>query len=84
MTDEQLGLYVDRSNERLQRDFVDRVEAVRIGMVTAQDKKALRQWRTAASRMAPARRSGLGGAALEQAVMTLARTHPQYVAIGAD
>jgi len=56
------------------------VEAVRVGTVLAHDAKAARRWHSR-KRPGVSRPKGLTGMALEQAVMTLASTHPQYVVV---
>lgn len=67
----------------MRREFTEQVEAVRIGMVVAQDRKAFQRWRTSMARIAPQARPSLSGAALEAAVMSLSRSHPEYVVMGA-
>jgi len=57
------------------------VEAVRAGTIFAHDAKAHRRWQSATPSAQPKGR-GLTGQALEQAVMLLARTAPEYVVVG--
>lgn len=82
MTDEQLGVYLDRAADRLRREFIDRAEAVRVGTVAALDKKAAQRWRTIVASSTP-RKRGLVGQALETAVSALALRNPEYVVRGA-
>lgn len=83
LTDEQVGLYIAQGGERSRREFTEHVEAVRIGMVTAQDRRAAQRWRASLARLAPQSRPALSPAALEAAVMSFARRHPEYIAFGA-
>lgn len=60
------------------------VEAVRIGTVVAQDRKALQRWQSHRRRAAQPQgeaAAGLTGLALERVVMGLARSHPDLVAL---
>lgn len=51
------------------------VQAVRVGTIFARDQKAYNRWRSKPSR----RTASLSGAALERAVMDVARMFPQNV-----
>lgn len=90
MTSAQLVAYLDAAQDRLAVDadarFTEAVEAVRIGTIIAQDRKAYGRWRTRRRHPAAIAASdggGLSGKALESAVMGLARQHPEYVVMGA-
>jgi hypothetical protein len=76
-----LDASVDRVEERAESDFERAVTAVRVGYVTARDRKAARSWdRRSAKRHGAS--LGLSGAALESAIGALAATHPEYVVNG--
>lgn len=68
----------DRQSDRSAADFDSMVEAVRVGYIFARDQKQYNRWRGSRKRR---RQRGLTGAALESAVMGLARTHPEYVVV---
>ncbi len=76
-----LDSMVDRVEGRLSADFDSMVAAVRVGTVIARDKKAARRWDRDVARRT-GRKHGLAGAQLEQAIMGLAATHPEYVVVG--
>jgi hypothetical protein len=84
LTDEQLVAYLDAAAERMGIEadsrFTEAVEAVRIGYVIANDKRAYGSWR---SRRRPKHAQRvMSGQALEAAVMSLARRNPEYVTVG--
>lgn len=81
LTDELLLLYLEEASERITDAHESEVEAIRAGTILAYDAKAYRRWRSAVDRRHD-RRTGLTGAALEAAVMSLAGAHPEYVAYG--
>lgn len=64
--------------QRLEDRFVAQVEAVRAGMVTAQDRKALSRWQSRVASGAK-RKAGLSGADLESAVMRIGELFPGHV-----
>jgi hypothetical protein len=60
------------------------VEAVRIGYVIAQDKRANARWKAMKNRQTlDGKGGGLTGLALEGAVRSLAMTNPEYVVVEA-
>jgi hypothetical protein len=73
--------YLDAAQERVERDQDARmdaqVEAVRIGYLAARDKRIHQKWVNRRRRHDQQR--GLTGQALEHAIMSLARQHPEYV-----
>ena len=85
LTDELFILYldaaVDRLGDRAKARFETLVEAVRAGTIFGHDDRQYRKW-TGFRRAAATESHGLRGAALEQAVMALARAHPEYVVVG--
>lgn len=87
LTDEQLLLYLDaaqdRIDERHRSEFEGAVEAARLGAIFAEGKAGQRQYDRWKARLRNARGArGLTGQALEQVVMALARSHPEYVVMG--
>lgn len=82
MTDEQLVLYFDAAQDRLERtteaEFDRAVEAVRIGTVFAHDAREYTRWRNR-RRAASGKTRGLVGAELEAAVMRIAKLFPNQV-----
>lgn len=68
----------DRRGLRSGNDFESMVEAVRAGLIVAQDKKAYGKWKSARLQRGKPQR-GLTGAALEQAVMRVAAIFPENV-----
>lgn len=76
---------------RAHRDFSEAVEAVRIGTLIAQDRRALSKWRSHQARLAPRGApggavaapggGGLTGQALEQVVMALRVSNPDIVGV---
>lgn len=89
LTDEQLVLYLDAAQDRIDADvrneFESWVEAVRIGTFFGSGtKEGVRQyarWKTRARNARPGRK-GLTGAALESAVMRIAEQFPDQVVRG--
>lgn len=71
---------MDAAEEREAARWRERVEAVRLGMVVAHDRQAFDAWR-AEHPIAGQRSRGLTGAGLEQAVMALAVSRPEYVTL---
>lgn len=72
---------VARVEQRIEADFDAAVAAVRLGTVIAHDRKAATRWdRSVAKRHKTS--LGAAGAALENAVASLAATHPEYVVTG--
>jgi hypothetical protein len=55
------------------------VEAVRVGTITAHDRKAADKWRRAVERRATRKQRGLVGEALESAVRNVAAMFPENV-----
>ena len=81
---EQLVAYFDAAHERLDDAFNASVEAVRIGTITASDRRAAQHWAASMSRSRnpqPGATSGLTGASLERAVGLIARSRPNLVAL---
>lgn len=78
--------YLDAASDRLGRrrsgDFDALVEAVRVGTITAHDRKAADKWRRSVERRQAPKRRGLVGDALEAAVMGVAQMFPQNVIHG--
>lgn len=69
-------MYFDEANDRIDHEYRERIEQVRAGYILARDAKAYAKW----SRSAPkASKPGLVGAALEAAVMGIARLFPENV-----
>jgi hypothetical protein len=83
LTDELLVMYldeeVDRLRNRTQADFDSLVEAVRAGTIFAHNKKAHDKY--IASSAAKQKRPSLTGAALEAAVMNIAKMFPDNVTV---
>jgi hypothetical protein len=77
LTDELFVGYLDAATDRIRREFVERVDAARIARAP---DKAYRRWRQKADRHAP--KKSLSGAALESAVMNVARMFPKNVIHG--
>ena len=63
-------------------EFRTAVNAVRLGYVTARDRKAARTWDRRSAK-AEGKSAGLTGAALESAIGALRSIHPEYVVTGA-
>jgi len=83
LSDEQLLAYLDAAGDRRTRTardgFESRVEAARLGTVFASNAKAYGSWRRKQDRQSPERQPVLVGAALESAVMNIARQFPGHV-----
>jgi hypothetical protein len=77
LSGEQLIAYLDAAGERLDAAFQAQVEAVRVGTIVAFDKSSADKW----ARQTRRKGRGLEGAALEQAIMSLARVHPDIVEV---
>ena len=82
LTDELFVAYLDAAADRITADFTARVEAARLGAVFASNAKAHEKWRRQAHRAPGTHRKGLTGAALESAVMNVARMFPDNVIRG--
>ncbi len=84
LSDEQLVAYLDAAHDRLEQhstnEFRSLVEAVRAGTIFAHNKKAHDSWRQSTPATGPSR--ALPADRLEVAVMSLARTNPEYVVTG--
>lgn len=84
MSDAQLVAYLDAAQDRLASEAESRmdeaVEAVRIGYLAATQKGVYSKWTN--RRRRGRQQVGLTGAALEAAIMGLARTNPEYVVVG--
>jgi hypothetical protein len=84
ITDEQLVAYFDAANERIEEhsrsEFVQLVEAARIGNVAAGSKQGATGWQRLRARLTR-EREGLTGMALETAIRSLAMTNPEYVVV---
>lgn len=82
MTDEQLIAYLDSAQDRItadaERSFDDAVEAVRIGTVAAHQKDFYRKWRNRPKRV---KQQSLSDAALESAIMNIAKMFPDNVQV---
>lgn len=82
VTDEQLIAYLDSAQDRItadaERSFDDAVEAVRIGTVAAHQKDFYRKWRNRPKRV---KQQSLSDAALESAIMNIAKMFPDNVQV---
>jgi hypothetical protein len=57
------------------------VETVRAGTIFAHNQKSYARWQRSVARR-DGKQQGLSGATLEQAVISLARSNPEYVVVG--
>ena len=75
---------VDRIRADVRRQFVDAVDASRMGLVTAYDQKSLDRWIRSRDQMlgTPHRQRGASGAELERQMMALAATRPDLFVWG--
>lgn len=70
--------YLDAAADRLDQRFKAEVEIVRAGTLFAHDGKAYGRWHRSTDRTS----SALSAEGLEVAVMSLARSNPEYVVVG--
>jgi hypothetical protein len=87
LTDELLVLYVDSSVDRItgrvRAQFDSWVEAVRVGMIFAHDRRQYQRWLRQRPRTPGERSPGLTGAALERAILAIGAMHPDIVTVQA-
>lgn len=85
LSDEQLVALLDAATDRITKRHSDEfdgwVHATRAGTIFASNQRAFASWQRSRDRER-GRAPGLTGKSLEAAVMTLARSNPEYVVVG--